>query len=358
MDIKKLDRYMARSKIDLTDLEFFDPRTGNFSVEGLYWFDSEKRYQRLPQSAANSVPPAIWTLSECPTGAQIRFQTDSCRIVVSGRRLDTVINPLMAETGRSGFDLYCGELGAEEFWNVVQPTANEQEFADQPFNVQEKKMRHFRLNFPLYSNIDEFFIGVEKGSSILPPAPLKSSRPIVIYGTSITQGGCASRPGSLFTNILSRKLQMEFLNFGFSGNGSNHLEVAKVLADIKNPGMFILDSEANSISAELIRERVPVFLDIIRQGYGQDVPIVVLSKVTYGQRYALELPVLKDEFRAIVEARQNSGDDNIFFVDGSSFFDTADYSENTIDGAHPTDRGFFQMAQKLEPVLKEIINRK
>lgn len=355
MDIEKLDRYMARTKIDRTGLKFFDPRNGDFTVEGLYWFDSEKCYQRFPQAAEKLVKPAVWALSCCTAGGQLRFATDSRRIVVSAKSLNCNYNTKMAETGRSGFDIYCGTPGKdEEFWDTARPVAGELEFTDEVFRVQDRQMRQFRLNFPLYNGVDELFIGLEDDATLLPAVPLKSQQPIVIYGTSITQGGCASRPGSAFTNILSRVLNREFLNFGFSGNGQNHLEVAEILTEIKNPAMFILDSEANSVSAELVNERVPHFLDIIRKAY-PEIPILVLSKIPYGKRYAVELPSLKAEFRAIVEQKQNAGDKNIYFVDGSSFFEPADYSENTVDGAHPTDRGFAQMAKALEPLLRKLL---
>ena len=355
MDIEKIDRYMARSEIDSSNLEFFDPRNGDFAVEGLYWFDSEKLYRRLPQAAEKMVTPQVWTLSCCPTGGQIRFATDSRRIVVSVKNTDGKVNVTMAEIARSGFDLYCGTPGVdEEFWNTAWPVPGELEYTYEIFNVPEKQVRNFRINLPLYNGVEELFIGLEKNSKILPPVPLKSQQPIVVYGTSITQGGCASRPGSVYTNILSRKLGMEFLNFGFSGNGQNHLEVAEILAQIKNPAMFIMDSEANSISGELVNERVPKFLDMIRKAHPQ-IPILVVSKIPYGKRYAVELPSLKAEFRAIVEQKQAAGDQNIHFVDGSNFFERSDYSENTVDGAHPTDRGFTQMAKALEPVLRNLL---
>ena len=348
---------MARCAIDYTDIEFFDPREGNFTLEGFYWFKEHKRYHRLPAAAEQSVTPAVWTLGGCTAGGQLRFVTDSRRIIVSARSSDIKSSPKMAETGRSGFDLYCGKPGEdEEFWNTARPNPGEFEFTDEVFAVKENKLRHFRLNFPLYNGVEELFIGLEKNSRILPPEPLKAARPIVIYGTSITQGGCASRPGSAFTNILSRKLNREFLNFGFSGNGQNHLSMAEILTGIKDPAMFILDSEANSISAQLVNERVPRFLEIIRNAF-PDIPIVVLSKIPYGKRYAEELPSLKVEFHNIVKQRQNDGDKNIYFADGSNFFDPADYSENTVDGAHPTDRGFAQIAEKLEPILRNLLDK-
>ena len=355
MDIEKLDRYMARTEIDCSNLEFYDPRNGDFAVEGLHWFDSEKLYQRLPQAVEKMVTAPVWTLSCCPTGGQIRFATDSRRIVISVKNTDAKVNVTMAEIARSGCDLYCGTPGVdEEFWNTAWPVPGELLYTYEIFNVPEKQVRNFRINLPLYNGVDEVFIGLEKDSKILPPVPLKSHQPIVVYGTSITQGGCASRPGSVYTNILSRALEMEFLNFGFSGNGQNHLEVAEILAQIKNPAMFIMDSEANSVSAQLVNERVPQFLDIIRKAHPQ-IPVLVVSKIPYGKRYAIELPSLKAEFRAIVEQKQSAGDKNIHFVDGSNFFERSDYSENTVDGAHPTDRGFTQMAKALEPVLRNLL---
>jgi len=348
---------MSRTEIDCSNLEFFDPRNGDFVVEGLYWFNSEKRYQRLPQNAEKMVTAPVWTLSRCTTGGQIRFATDSRRIVISAKTTDGKINVTMAEIARSGFDLYCGTPGVdEEFWNTAWPVPGALEYTDEIFNVPEKQMRNFRINFPLYNGVEELFIGLEKDSTLLPPVPLKCKKPIVVYGTSITQGGCASRPGSVYTNILSRALEMEFLNFGFSGNGQNHLEVAEILSEIQDPAMFIMDSEANSVSAELVNERVPLFLDIIRKAY-PEIPILVVSKIPYGKRYAIELPSLKAEFRAIVEQKRSAGDKNIHFVDGSNFFERNDYSENTVDGAHPTDRGFAQIAKALEPVLRQLLEQ-
>ena len=187
MDIEKLDRYMARTKIDCSDIKFYDPRKGGFSVEGLYWFDSEKCYRRFPAAAEGKVTPSVWTLSCCPTGGQIRFATDSRRIVISVKNTDAKVNVTMAEIARSGCDLYCGTPGVdEEFWNTAWPVPGELVYTYEIFNVPEKQVRNFRINLPLYNGVDEVFIGLEKDSKILPPVPLKSHQPIVVYGTSIT----------------------------------------------------------------------------------------------------------------------------------------------------------------------------
>jgi lysophospholipase L1-like esterase len=353
IDMEKLDQYMARNKINSENLAWHDPRQGGFKVEGLYWFAREKRYHRFPEAAAGKVPDAVMTLAGCTAGGQIRFCTDSCRIVLSVRNTSNKVSAKMAETGRSGFDLYCGKPGSEVYWNCGLPVPGELDWVDEVFSVKDKEMREFRLNFPLYNGVESLFIGLEKDAKILPPTPLIDERPIVIYGTSITQGGCASRPGSAFTNRLSRMMQREFFNFGFSGNGRNQAEVAHIVAQVENPAMIIIDSEANSVSAEKVLERVPVFLDILRAKH-PEVPIVIVTKVPYGPRYALEIPILKAEFKMIYEARVKAGDKNIYFIDGSDFWDE-DFTENTIDSAHPTDLGFAIMAKKLAPQLAAIL---
>ena len=212
------------------------------------------------------------------------------------------------------------------------------------------------INFPLYNGVEELSVGLDEDASVLPPVPLPVKKPVVIYGTSITQGGSATRPGSAFTNQLSRRLQVEFLNFGFSGNGQNDPEAAELLAEIEDPAMIVIDSEANSVSAQLVLERVPRFLEILREKHPL-VPIVIVTKVPYGPRYACEIPVFKEEFRTVYKARKKAGDKNIYFVDGTKFWAPKDYTENTIDGAHPTDLGFTRMADKLEPILRRLLEK-
>ena len=354
LDMEKLDRYMQRGKINPEGLIWYDPAAEeNFKVEGLYWFPKEKRYHRFPEKLSPAHNEKVVTLARCTAGAQIRFRTDSCRIVVSAKNPDSRSGITMTDVARRGFDLYTGTPGKESFWNSVRPVQNEESYVGEVFSVTEKKMREFRLNFPLYCGVDELSIALEEGAQLLPPTALAVKRPVVIYGTSITQGGCASRPGMAFTNILSRKLQAEFLNFGFSGNGVNDPETAELLSTIEDPALFIIDSEANSISAQLVKERVPRFLDILRSRH-PEIPILIVTKCPYGPRYAQEIPILKEEFREIFLERKAAGERNIFFFDGTNFWDPED-TENNVDGAHPTDRGFAFMAEKLEPVIRELL---
>ena len=357
LDMEKIDPYMRRCEIDSEGLRWLDPRDGVFEVSGFYWFPSEKRYHRFPRKmSASPIRPNVKELASCTAGGQLRFRSNSRRIVLSVKVTSNVPSAKMAETGRSGFDLYVGKPGSEIFWDTAKPVPGKTQYVSEIFRTKSRKMREFRINFPLYNGVSRLSVALEEDARLLPPSSLAVKKPIVIYGTSITQGGCASRPGSAFTNRLSRELQAEFLNFGFSGNGQNDPEVAELLAEIEDPAMYILDSEANSLSAEKVRERVPRFLDILR-GSHPETPIVIVTKVPYGPRYSQEIPSLKEDFRKIYQARKKAGDKNLYFIDGTDFWPPEDYSENTIDGAHPTDLGFARMTAKLKPVLQKLLEK-
>ena len=353
IDITKIDRLMAQKKIDPEGLRWLDPRDGGFDVLGLYWFDREKRYNRFPRKMSRKkLRPALLQLAVCTAGGQLRFRTDSRRIVISVKNPPIKSAGKTPETARSGCDLYIGEPGHEIFWANGWPLPGKCEYTAELFRSEEKKVRDFRLNFPLYNGIKEFLIALETDAELLPPTPLPIPKPVVIYGTSITQGGCASRPGSAFTNRLSRSLQAEFLNFGFSGQGQNDPEIAEMLTEISDPAMIIIDSQANSIDQAHVRERVPRFLDILRASF-PEVPIVIVSRIIYGPRYGSEVP-LKKEFQKIYRRRRKAGDRNLFFIDGSKCWARED-TENTVDGAHPTDAGFAKMALYLDPPLRKIL---
>lgn len=356
IDFEKLDQYMQRANINAENLRWYDPREEKIlELSGLYWFQKEKRYHRFPADPVPAPDEKIMALAECTAGAQLRFRTDSSRIIISSCVTSDTPSTNMGEPGHSGFDLYMGTPGKEVFWSCTHSVPGKKENMEAIFAVETKEMREFRLNFPLYNGVESFYIAFDADAEVLPPTPLAVKSPIVIYGTSITQGGCASRPGAAFTNRLSRSLQAEFLNFGFSGNGVNDAETAQIVAQVEDPALIIMDSEANSISKELVNERVPVFLDILRSRH-PETPILVMTKVTYGPRYA-SIPILKEEFKNIVLQRQQAGDKHLYFFDGSVFWEGETAGEHTVDGAHPSDSGFDLIARKLSPVLKELLQK-
>ncbi|MFA6102981.1 MAG: SGNH/GDSL hydrolase family protein [Victivallaceae bacterium] len=362
MDISKFDKNMAIKKADANGLLWHMPYAKPFKLSGFYWFDQDKIYRRFPVKPEFSLPKGVDWLSWCTAGGQIKFRTDSGKISLKVKLRDAGAMDHMAQTGISGFDLYVGEPGKEFFYSVTRFPCDATEFNYELFNCNVRKLRNFTINFPLYNGVNEVMIGLQNDAKIESPPAYRTNKPVVFYGTSITQGGCASRPGSCSTNILSRRLNMPFINLGFSGSGRGEPDVARNIALIEKPAMLVLDYEANCINLE---DTLPEFISILRATH-KKVPILVISKNRFGQE-ALDCGDKHDgkETREKCKAMQcklvkklkKEGDKNIYFLDGSKLLGK-DYWECTVDNCHPTDFGFFRMADGIEPVIKKILFKK
>jgi len=227
-------------------------------------------------------------------------------------------------------------------------------------DLSTANLRNVTLNFPLYRGVEQVSVGLERGARIEPPPPYADDRPVVVYGTSITQGGCAARPGMAYTNILSRRLNRPFVNLGFSGSGRGEPEVARCVAAVPNPALFLLDYEANAWADRQLERTLPGFIDILRERHAET-PILVVSKIRY-PRELLEPDVLQGAAdrrafqRDLVDQRRAAGDANVHFLDGAGLLGD-DFDECTVDGSHPTTLGFWRMARGLEPALRRILSR-
>lgn len=182
---------------------------------------------------------------------------------------------------------------------------------------------------------------------------------MIVYGTSITQGGCASRPGMCYTNILSRRINREFINLGFSGNGKGEPEVARVISTIDRPGLFVLDYEANCNDYDRLSATLPAFIRILRNAH-PTVPILAASKIPYATEawhpVAVEKRLRNRDFqRQLVEECRAAGDTNVHFLDGSGLLGEEGWQECTVDSVHPNDLGFMRIADGLEPVIQGIL---
>lgn len=360
LDIQKLDRNMAAQKQEGAALKWLSPFLTPSEQLGFAWLEQDKKYRRLPVKPKAPLPPAVDALANCTAGGQIRFRTNSSRLSIRVRLRAPADMYHMAPTGQCGFDCYLGEPGAQYFLTTANFNPREQEYEAAFYDWQQKKEEEVTLYFPLYQAVESVWIGIDSDAELMSPTPLASYQPVVIYGTSITQGGCASRPGMAYPNILSRMLPLPFINLGFSGNGRGEPELAEVISEITEPALLVLDYEANSGSVEDIAGTFPEFIRIIRSRH-PEVPLLAVSNIEYAStRYNQELAQLHKNRRKIqmdtIQGLQEAGDSNLHFVDGYSLLGE-DASECTVDGVHPTDLGFYKMAKSLEPVLRSILEK-
>jgi lysophospholipase L1-like esterase len=324
-----------------SDLLWYDARY--LTVEGKGWTDTGNFWERLPARAKGKVPKRVWALSKNTAGICVRFVTDSKEIHAiwdGGGAMNH-----MAATGNSGLDLYARKNGQWEFKGVGRPkqTRSNSLLAK---NLSGKPTEYL-LYLPLYNHVTELKIGIQPDSMIkkAPDRPREKAKPIVFYGTSITQGGCASRCGMCHAALLGRWLDREVINLGFSGSGKMEPELAKLLCELE-PEMFILECLPNMTTA-MVQERVEPFVRILRRSH-PDTPILLVENPIGVPHNAGNAAL-----RKIYEKLQNQNVKNLYYLPGDS--QLAGEENGTVDGVHPTDLGFFRMAVAYRPVLEKII---
>lgn len=318
-------------------------------VERQRWFD------RLPSNAEGKVTKAVWNLSRHSSGMMVRFRTDATAIHVHYKLLNSrLAMSHMPATGVSGIDLYA--RNKEGHWRWVQVTRpTQQELKVKLVSGLAPGMREFAAYLPLYNGVEFLSIGVAHGCQFESLAPRE--KPIVFYGTSITHGACASRPGMVHTAILGRRFDMPVVNLGFSGNGRMHLEVADYLAEI-DAAAYVVDCLPN-MNAKMVEERC---LPLVRQLRKQrpEVPIILVEDRRNTNSWILPSreahhtanhAALKKAF----EVLHAEGIPNLYYIPGDNLYGLD--GDGATDGSHANDLGFFRQADAFEPVIRQALSR-
>ncbi|SHJ97940.1 Lysophospholipase L1 [Clostridium amylolyticum] len=358
IDAQKLDKNMHIDYIRQEEIKWYSPKESPFKISGFSWFHKDKVYRRLPCSKGLNISMEVDMLANCTSGGQIRFRTQSKKILLKVK-LSGIANMVhMPATGQCGFDIYVEKDHKFYYYNTTKYDHTKDEYESVLFEGKGNMWRDILINFPLYQGVEEILIGIESSAKVDSPLEFSSNKKLIFYGTSITQGGCASRPGMSYTNILSRKLNMEVINLGFSGNGKGEPEMAEIISGIENPALLVLDYEPNCVSTQSLKETLPKFINIYRKKH-PDIPILVISRPLYAlDRFDKELNKERIERftiqRETVEYFNQKGYNNIYFYSGENLLGE-DYEECTVDGIHPTDLGFIKIANALEPIIKKII---
>ena len=356
VDVSEIDPNMSVTPVNLDNIDWYSPDEAPFRLLGFKWFEKDGIYRRLPVDSPHKLSPKVEILANATSGGQIHFKTDSPRVLVKVKLPNN--NPLyhMTQVAKIGFDVYTGPPGDKRFMGVSRFHYDTLEYVAQLTRNPIDGISEFTINFPLYNGVDEILIGLEADSRILPPSPLVSNKPIVIYGTSITHGSSASRPGMSYPNILSRMLNMEVVNLGFSGAGRGELEIARLINEIQDKSLVILDFECNT--HEQLFDVLEPFIAELRKA-DEVTPVLVISRIELVRDnfadWKIRKPKLLDFQRNLITRLAKEGDENIHFLDGAKLLDDDFGHEATVDGTHPTDVGFLMMARNLESAIRELL---
>lgn len=312
------------------------------------------------------LPIRVEELANCTSGGQIRFKTNARKLLIHVTLSGPADMSHMTALGQCGFDVYIGKPDQLNYLASAIPPLQETVFErtlwDFTDTSMEERLKEAVVNFPLYQGVEEVWIGTDKEALMEAPTPYISDKRVIFYGTSILQGGCASRPGMSYTNILSRRIPLEFINLGFSGSGKGEQEVALSIRGIERPGCLVIDYEANVTPDEYEATLLP-FIQLYREHF-PFIPILVVSRINYTRdinpQLAKESKRRRKHAEEVVDQLKKKGDHYIDYTDGSKLLGD-DWHECTVDGIHPTDLGFMKMADSLEkPILKslEMVNNR
>jgi len=338
-------------------LSWYDIR--HLDVEGKGWTDTKSFYDRLPAKAEAVVREPVWNLSRDSTGMCVRFITDANEIQARWElRSKNLAMPHMPATGVSGLDLYVkGTDGKWKWLAVGRPT----QFPINSVTLVKdipQGIREYFLYLPLYNGVSSVEIGVPKGSSIRKAAPYPQDRKsIVFYGTSITQGGCASRTGMVHTAILGRRFHYPVINLGFSGNGHMEPEMADLLAEL-DPSVYVLDCLPN-MNGQMVAERVAPFVKRLREAHPVT-PILLVEDRTYSDAFLVTPRQQQNvnnrrELHNVYSRLRSEGIRHLHYLSGSRLLGDDHDNLATVDGSHPTDLGFMRQADAFYEALKPIL---
>lgn len=347
-------------------IQWWNPVENEFHViEGQAW-PSEvlAPYDRLPAKAEKTVREAVWNLSRHASGLKIRFRSNSEEIVVRYKVNLRKAMDHMPATGVSGIDLYAKDSDGGMLW-----CNGRREFSDtiayrfgglRANDRYHELGREYRLNLPLYNSIEWLEVGVPKGD-YFEPLPLRQEKPIVVYGTSIAHGACASRPGMAWTNILSRKMDRPLINLAFSGNGRLEKELIDLLVEI-DAKVYVLDCLPNLWRKEKYddAELEKRILNSVRQLRKKrpDTPILLTEHAGYTdgfinpERMSYYTRVNKIQ-KSTFEKLQNEGLSGLHYL---TYDEIGLQLDDMVDGTHPNDLGMMHYAESYEKKLRSVLN--
>ena len=342
-DIAEIDRNFAvKTNIQREGLRFYSAQTPPFRVSGI--FMENGRYRRIPEEVARTVSPGVLFLHANTAGGRVRFVTDSPYVAIHAEMDGVARMSHFALTGVAGFDLYDGTRYVKTFTPPLDVESGFEGVVDLGTG-----MKQITINFPLYSNVRELSVGLREGCFLGAPEPYVNAEPIVYYGSSITQGGCASRPGMAYQAIVSRRLNCDYVNLGFSGSAKAEDAIAEYIAGLPM-SVFVYDYDHNAPNAEYLASTHEKMFRTIRRSH-PDLPVIMMSR----PQHVLTADVLAR--RAVVEKTYRDaladGDKNVYFLDGTALTALCG-GDGNVDGVHPTDFGFVSMAEAVCGVLEQI----
>ncbi len=337
------------------EIEWYDIKNPPFEIYGFANFECDGNFCRIPKNIAKTVSEKVEKLSLNTTGGRVRFATDSRRIAISVKYPALNVVPTMSLVATSGFDIYIENENHSEFLGVFKPKADSitgyEAIVELPESVK-KQLNYFTVNFPIRNEVQSVLIGVDEGAVIKKGIKYKDVLPIVYYGSSITQGTSASRPGTTYESIICRRNNCDYYNFGFSNGALGETEMAEYLSQLKM-SVFVCDYDHNAPNAEYLKETHRTFYEKFRK-INPETPYIMITRPD-GYKNMSDTEMRKKAIYENYCDAVSKGDKNLYFIDGNAIFNDIHYSNCTVDTIHPNDLGFWLMAETIGKTISELL---
>lgn len=336
-DISKIDsNFKVETKIERNGLRFYDAESKPFKIHGIH--REGEIFLRMPGEISKTVSEGVHFLNQHTSGGRVRFVTESPYIAIYALYAEVCRQPHLPMSGGTGFDLYADGI----YCGTFIPPLDMDDRYESVIDLGEKKKRVITVNFPYFSQIKKLFIGLDENSATEKAPEYKIAKPVVFYGSSITHGACASKPGSMYQSILERRFDFDYINLGFSGSAKAENEIAEYISNL-SMSLFVYDYDHNAPTPEYLREtHEKMFLHIRKKQ--PELPIIMLSRPRYIQNEdtLARLEIIRNTY----ENALARGDKNVYFISGRELMGLV-RDNGTVDNCHPTDSGFWNMAKRL-----------
>jgi len=353
MKIGEIDRNLAvEARLDIKGLRYRNALEEPFDIYGLYRPRETGAYRRMPGETAEQVSQGVRDLSAHTAGGRIRFRTDSPYVAVKAKLTGQCFMPHMPLTGSHGLDLYVYDGEADVFKGTFVPPVESPEDFESVLYVYNAGMNEITINLPLYSGISQLYIGLDENAQVEHGRKYRSRKPILYYGSSITQGGCVSRPGNNYPAAIARQTNVDFLCLGFSGGAKGEPEMVSYLSGI-DASVFVCDYDHNAPDSSYLEDTHFRIYQNYREAHPQT-PMIFVSRPNFRLNEEEDIrrrDVVYGTYRQAFE----EGDRKVYFVDGFQLFAGNRRYDCTVDGTHPNDLGFFRMAEVIGELVKHCL---
>lgn len=348
MDFSKIDKnFLINKKVDTETVVFRSCTDESFSLFGV--FHDGEGLCRMPKEAASAVSPSILTMFRQPAGGRLRFKTNSPYIALMVKTPGISKYSNIALSMSCGFDIY---VGGRFDKNLTPDPKDEKDFlAVRDYGGFWEK--DVTVYLPLFNDVTELYVGLHKDATVSPGAGYSGTElPVVFYGSSITHGACASRPSMAYEALLSKMLDIDFVNLGFAGSAKGEEKMAEYISGL-DMSVFVYDYDHNAPNAEHLRKTHKRFFDIVR-AKNPDLPIIMITRPSLRTDEGI-ISHQKEILNTYNQALED-GDRNVYYIDGQRLFDGYCTDDCLVDGTHPGDLGFMCMARSIAPVLEKVIS--